>query len=122
MRTYSVIDIDLDSLVDEVVNNVINEEEYTTNTVVCDSELAVKLVAKILAIKDSFDAVDVDTSMTGFYYVTITSDFELFCQPICYDGKCMWNESDYTYVQDNIPQKFLKYLGNKWKVIFGIED
>jgi hypothetical protein len=79
-------------------------------------------VHRILAIKESFDSVDIDTSMTGFYYVTITSDFELYCQPICYDGKCMWNESEYTYIQECIPRKFEKYFGDKWKVIFGIKE
>jgi len=123
MKTLNVLDFDsIEDFIDEIVNNVVDEDEYIANTVVCTYDLAIELMHKILAIKESFDSVDIDTSMTGFYYVTITSDFELYCQPICYDGKCMWNESEYTYIQECIPRKFEKYFGDKWKVIFGIKE
>ena len=111
----------INDLIDKIINNVVDEDEYTVNTVVCTSDLAMKLVNKI-ATKESFDSVDLDTLMIGFYYVTITSDFELFCQPICYNGKCMWNEADYTYIQDIVPQHFVKYFGDEWKIIFGIKE
>lgn len=122
MKTLEVLDFTIEDFIDEIVNNVADENEYTANTVVCTYDLAMELVHKILSIKESFDAVDMDTSMTGFYYVTITSDFELYCQPICYNGKCMWNESEYTYIQENVPQKFIKSFGDKWKVVFGISE
>ncbi len=127
MRTYSVIELSTDDLVDEIVNNVANEEEYTTNTVVCDSEMAIKLVQKILAIKDSFDAQVINYDLYDYkykyYYVGITSDFELFCTPVfAEDGQPLrCDDSDYTYIQENVPQSLVEYFGDKWKVIFGID-
>lgn len=125
MNKYPTV-IDFNSVTDlceETINNVENEDEYTVCTIVANNKLAVELINKFLAIKGTFHVVsDNKIDHIGYYYVTITSDFELFCQPICYDGKCMWDESEYTYIQECVPWKFEKYFGDKWKIIFGISE
>ena len=127
MKHYlDVLEFDtVDDLIDEVINNVLNEPEYTSCTVVADSKLATELVCKILAIKDSFDpaiitydSIDYD----GFYYVTVDSKCDVYCEPVCHDGVSFFNEADYTYIESNGPQALVKYFGDGYKVIFGINE
>lgn len=128
MKTLDVLDFTIDDFVDEIVNNVVDEDKFTTNTVVCDSDLAMKLVQKILAIKESFDAKVIDFDVFDYkyeyYYVGITSDFELFCTPVfTNDGRPLrCDDSDYTYIQENVPEKLVDYFGDKWKIVFGISE
>ena len=123
-RYLETLDFDtVDDLVEEIVDNVINEEEYTSCTVVTDSKLAVELVHKILEIKDSFypaiityDSIDYD----GFYYVTVDSKCDVYCSQVINDGVPFLNESDYTYIQETVPKSLVEYFGDGYKVIFGL--
>lgn len=118
-----VIDISVDDLCNEVVNNVLNEQDYTTCTVVVTSTLAKELVHKILAIKDSFDLVtDCKIDAIGFYYVSVSSDCKLYCEPVFHDGIPFIDEASMTYIQENVPESLMKYFISDFKLIFGIEE
>lgn len=119
-----VVDFDsVDDLCNEIINNVLNEQDYTTCTVVADNNLATELVHKILAIKDSFDLVtDCNIDTLGFYYVTVDSKCDVYCKLVINDNIPFLNESNYTYVQENVPEFLEKYFGNEYKLIFGISE
>lgn len=126
MKTLPVVDFDsIEDLIDEIIDNTINEEDYTTVTVVCNIDLVVELLHKLFAIDDTFSPafIDIDTlDYDGYYYLTVTSDCKVFCERVEHDGICYSNEADYTYIQDNTPQSMIKYFGNEWKIIFGIDE
>lgn len=126
MKMLSIIDFDTtDDLVDELIDNTTNEEDYTMATVVCDTDLAVELLHKLFAIDDTFFPafIDIDTvDYDGYYYLTVTSDCEVFCERVEHDGVCYLNESHYTYIQDSVPESMVQYFGDEWKVIFGIDE
>jgi len=126
MKTLPIIDFEsTDDLVDELIENTINEEDYTMATVVCDTDLAIELLHDLFAIDDTFSPafIDFDTvDYDGYYYLTVTSDCEVSCERVEHDGVCYLNEADYTYVQDSTPQSMIKYFGDEWKVIFGIDE
>lgn len=125
MKTLPIIDFaDTDDFLCEVINDVADEKNESV-TLVCDSDLTFELIQKVLAMKESFDAplIDYDRDDYGYYYVTITSDFELFVCPVYSDsGEPLLNDaSDYTYIQSNVSNDLLPYCGDKWKVIFGFD-
>ena len=75
--------------------------------------------------KESFDVplIHYCKDDYDYYYVTITSDFELYVCPVYSDsGEPLLNDaSDYTYIQDTVKESLIKYCGDKWKIIFGFD-
>ena len=125
MNKYpTVIDFDNASdLCKEVIDNVENEDKYTVCTIVTDSSLAIELINTILAIKDLFHVVSNNKiDHLGFYYITITSDYEIIYEPINYKNTVLTNEVDMTYIQSNVPESLMKYFYSDFKVIFGIKE
>ena len=124
MKTLPIIDFEsTDDLVDELIENTVNEKDYTMATVVCNIDLAVELLHKLFAIDNTFfpTFIDIDTvDYDGYYYLTVTSNCEVSCGRVEHDGVCYLNEADYTYIQDSVPQSMVKYFGDEWKVIFGV--
>ena len=119
-----VIDFDsVEDLCEEITSNVVDEKEYTTCTIVADCKLVVELIHKLLAIKDSFyiKLVSINTvDYDGSYYLTITSECEVYCSQVINDGIPFYNESDFTYIQEDTPESLVDYFGNGFKLIFGI--
>ena len=126
MKTLPVINFNsTEDLIDEIIDNTINEEDYTTAIVVCDTDLVVELLHKLFAIDDTFSPafINIDTlDYDGYYYLTVASDCKVSCERVEHDGMCYSNEADYTYIQDSTPRNMIKYFGNKWKIIFRIDE
>ena len=125
MKLLQIVDFaDVDSLLEEAINDVADEENESV-TIVADSELTLELIEKIFAMKESFDVplIHYCKDDYDYYYVTITSDFELYVCPVYSDsGEPLLNDaSDYTYIQDTVKESLIKYCGDKWKIIFGFD-
>ena len=126
--THNIETLDFDTVddfVDEIINNVLGEEDYVNCTTVANYELVNSIIRKLLIVDESFNLsmIDIDNiDYDDLYYLTITSDFKIYCEPIYYKGEQLLNESIYTYIHEDASWKVLDKLGNEFKCIFGIDE
>ena len=126
MKILPILNFDsLDEFLTEFIEDISDEDAYTSATVVCDIDMSLNLLRKLFEIDKKFypEFIDINTvDYDGYYYLSITSDLTVSCVAVEHNGTCYKNESDYTYIQDSVPQRMMKYFGNEWKVIFGIDE
>lgn len=126
MKILPILNFDsLDEFLTEFIEDISDEDAYTSATVVCDIDMSLNLLRKLFEIDKKFypEFIDINTvDYDGYYYLSITSDLTVSCVAVEHNGTCYKNESDYTYIQDSVPQRMVKNLGDNWKVIFGIDE
>ena len=126
MKTLNILDFEsLDELVNELIEDISDEDEFTSATVVCDTDMAFKLLRRLFEIDKRFhpEFIDIDTvDYDGFYYLSIANNYTVSCEAINHNGTCYDSECNYTYIQDSVPQSMVKHFGNDWKVVFGIDE
>jgi len=86
MKTLNILDFEsLDELVNELIEDISDEDEFTSATVVCDTDMAFKLLRRLFEIDKRFhpEFIDIDTvDYDGFYYLSIANNYTVSCEAI----------------------------------------
>jgi len=133
VKDYCCIHHFICEVVDEILDS---NKDYTSTTIVANGELAQNLLRILLSL--TVDKTDgeflFNMGMVEFndieydkeYYISINSDFEVWCEPAYRKNKYgigyVFDEADYTYIHENSNFKILDKIESDNVTIFGFED
>lgn len=118
--------------VEEIIGELFDtDKDFSSTTIVANGELAQDLIRLLLSttMEDDDDfvfhmgMVDFNSIEYGKeYYISMNTDFEVWCEPAWHDGIYYTDEADYTYVYEDSDYKILDKVESDNITIFGFED
>ena len=90
MKILPILNFDsLDEFLTEFIEDISDEDAYTSATVVCDIDMSLNLLRKLFEIDKKFypEFIDINTvDYDGYYYLSITSDLTVSCVAVEHNG------------------------------------
>jgi hypothetical protein len=112
---------DVDEFIDEIFNRAFSE--YSSVTVVGDTDFTVEILSKLFALKNTFYPYDISIKSDnyGLYYVDIMDSGKVYCEPVFKNGKIVLSDSPLTYIQNTVSKGVYQYFGDGTKIVFVIK-